>query len=97
MAFGGNWKFEIGSPLGKQKGTFDLVVEGGKVTGTMVSALGRIAIDGTADGDHATWSGSVTAPMSMTLDFDVTVDGDTMVGTAETGAMGSFSVKATRT
>lgn len=96
MALDGKWKFTIGSPMGSQKGSFDLKVDNGKVTGTMVSALGSIAVDGTVDGDHATWVSSVTSPMPMKLDFDVAVSGDTMSGTAQAGALGSFSVKATR-
>ncbi len=96
MALDGKWNFEIASPMGAQKGTLDLKVEGGKVTGTQGSAQGSIAVDGKADGDHATWSADVTTPMPMKLEFDITASGDTLSGTCKAGAFGTFPVKGSR-
>jgi hypothetical protein len=53
-------------------------------------------LDAAADGDRLTWILKTTTPMKLTLKFDVTVDGDTMTGTAKAGILPSSKVHGTR-
>jgi hypothetical protein len=52
--------------------------------------------DGKVDGNRLTGKFDITVPMPMTLDFDATVDGDTMTGTVTAGAFGAFPLTGTR-
>lgn len=97
MSFDGNWNIEISSPMGAQKAAVTFKVDGDVLTGEQKAAQGSAPIEnGKVEGDRATWSASVTSPMPMKLAFDVTRSGDTLTGTVNTGAFGSFPVKGAR-
>ena len=97
MSFDGSWNIEISSPMGAQKATVNFTVQGDTLTGEQVAAQGNAPVEnGKVEGDRATWSASVTSPMPMKLAFDVTRSGDTLSGTVNTGAFGSFPVKGSR-
>jgi hypothetical protein len=97
MSFDGTWNLEISSPMGAQKSTFDLKVEGNVLTGTLSSPQGPVAVEnGKVEGDHGTWSSKVTMPMPMTLEFDVTCNGDTLSGMVKAGVFGKFPVAGVR-
>lgn len=97
MSIAGKWNIEISSPMGAQKATLDLAVDGDSLTGTQSAPQGEAPVEaGKAIGDKATWKASVKSPMPMTLEFDVTVEGDAMTGTVKAGAFGSFPVKGQR-
>jgi hypothetical protein len=97
MSFDGTWNIEISSPMGAQKATVNLKADGATLTGEQTSPQGNSAIEnGKIEGDRATWTSSVTAPMPMKLTFDLTRSGDTLSGTVNTGAFGSFPVKGAR-
>jgi hypothetical protein len=42
------------------------------------------------------WSAAVTTPMPMTLEFDITANGDALTGTCKAGSFGTFPVKGAR-
>ncbi|MGE0828972.1 MAG: hypothetical protein AB7O04_06430 [Hyphomonadaceae bacterium] len=96
MALDGDWNIEINSPMGVQKGTVTLKAEGGKLSGVQRGATGELPVDGKAEGDRATWSADVKTPFPMTLEFDVTANGDALTGTVKAGSFGSFPVKGSR-
>ena len=59
--------------------------------------MGSMAVeDGKVDGDRATFVGKATAPMPMTLEYDVTLAGDAFSGKVKAGPFGVFPIKAAR-
>jgi quinohemoprotein ethanol dehydrogenase len=94
--FAGNWDIVVESPVGKQPGKGVFKVEGSKISGTQSGAQGSVDVKGTVDGSHATMSGKAYVPFPITLEFDVTVDGDTFSGMMKTGPFGTFPVTAKR-
>lgn len=92
----GSWKCTVKSPLGDQKMTLTIVADGASFTGEAGGAMGSMPIQGRIAGDTLSWKQSITVPMPMTLDCDVTVSGDTLTGTVGAGGFGSFAMTGTR-
>jgi len=93
----GSWNTVVESPMGKQDAVLTVDSSGSSFTGTWADAMGTAEVkDGKVDGDKLTWKVDVTVPMTMTLDCEATVDGDTMSGTVTAGAFGSFPLTGTR-
>ena len=91
MAIDGKWEVTINSPMGAQKATLDLKADGNALTGTQTAMGGTQPVtNGKIDGNNLTWSGSITSPMPMTLEFTGTLDGDKLSGSVKAGAFGSF-------
>ena len=95
-SFAGNWDIVVDSPIGKQAGKGAFKVEGSKITGTQSGAQGSVDVQGKVDGGHATFTGKAYAPFPITLEFAVTLDGDSFSGTMKTGPFGTFPVTGKR-
>jgi hypothetical protein len=91
MSLDGTWNVEINTPMGVQKATVTLKTEGGKVTGSC-----SLQIEGTVNGNTATWPAKITQPFPMDLEFTVTAEGDTLTGGVKAGAFGTSPLKGTR-
>lgn len=96
MSLDGKWTIEIKSPMGAQKGTLELKVDGDKLTGTQSGDQGSLPVDGVVEGGRGKWDAKVSTPMPMTLSFDVGVNGDALEGSVKAGAFGSFPVTGSR-
>jgi len=98
MSFDGTWNIVMKTPIGEQQSTLALATNGQTVQGTMSSAtMGATVLrDGTVDGNGASWKADITQPMSMTLEFTATVDGDTISGNAKLGMFGNAPFSGTR-
>lgn len=96
MSVDGAWKTTINSPMGVQEGTLDISSSGDSFTGKMKGRMGEQDISGKVDGDNLTWSASITSPFPMTLEFTVTVSGDSMSGSVKAGAFGSSPLTGVR-
>ncbi len=97
MAVDGKWEIVINSPLGAQKAQLDFASDGAVLTGTQQASQGSGPVEnGKVDGDAVSWSGKITSPMPMTLDFTGTVSGDSMSGSVKAGSFGSFPFTGTR-
>jgi quinohemoprotein ethanol dehydrogenase len=94
--FAGNWDIVVDSPIGKQAGKGAFKVDGNKITGTQSGSQGSVDVQGKVDGSHAAFSGKAYAPFPITLEFVVTLDGDTFSGTMKTGPFGTFPVTGKR-
>jgi hypothetical protein len=80
----GSWDVVIATPIGNLAVVFDISEENGVIKGTARSDDETVDfLDPVADGNRLTWSQEVTTPMQLKLNFDVTVDGDTMTGTSK--------------
>ena len=91
----GVWETVTNTPMGQQKGTLTLNVDGDKVTGTMAGAQGAMDVDGSADGNAVNWKLNVTNPMPMTLEFDLKADGNAISGNVKT-SFGNFPLSGNR-
>jgi hypothetical protein len=96
MSADGAWKTTVNSPMGVQEGTLNIVTSGDTFTGKMEGRMGAQDISGKVDGDNLSWSASITSPFPMTLEFTVTVSGDTMNGSVKAGAFGSSPLTGVR-
>lgn len=88
----GLWELTLRTPLGERVVILSARSTGRMVTGRVIDE-GRIATpiyDGEISGNRVSWKTDVNAPMSLTLAFNGTIDGDTMSGTVGAGALGSW-------
>lgn len=98
MSLDGVWDAVVNSPMGAQKSTLTLKVEGQSVTGESAADGGAAVpvLDGRIDGDKVSWSAEVTSPMKIKVDFEGTLAGDKIEGVAKPGMFGKFPFTATR-
>jgi hypothetical protein len=96
-AFAGSWDVTIATPIGKMEVVFDITDENGAISGVARSDAETVDfLDTVAEGNRLTWTQNVTTPMRLSLDFDVTVEGDTMTGTSRPGLFPPSKVEGRR-
>jgi hypothetical protein len=96
--FAGSWDVTIDTPIGTISAVFDITEQDGSISGVGQTDKDSVDFyDVVADGDQLTWRQDVTTPMKLTLKFDVTVEGDTMIGTSKAGIFPASKVQGTRT
>jgi hypothetical protein len=88
MSLTGTWNIAISTPIGTQSAILELtenegVVEGFARNDTEIMPL----IHPVLHGARLTWQVSITRPMRLNLTFDVTVNDDTLTGTARAGIL----------
>lgn len=97
MSIDGNWEVKMNTPMGEQKGTLTLKVDGNSLSGKVDTAMGSEEFkDGTVSGNELEWSIDISKPMPMTLNFKATVDGDSMTGNVGLGMFGSAPLSGQR-
>jgi len=101
MSIAGVWHLVIGTPIGTQRVEVTLTCTAGNTwEGRAVDAVrGGDAIpltDIAVDGDQVSWRQSITKPLRLNLVFTLTVDGDTLNGTAKAGRLPASTVTGTR-
>ena len=98
MAVDGTWKLTVNTPMGAQESTLVLTTSGGTPSGTQSagSGEGRPVDHVTVNGNDVSWTSSITRPMSLTLEFSGTVEGDTMTGKVKLGMFGTQSFSGVR-
>jgi hypothetical protein len=88
----------IDTPIGKMAVVFDITEDAGAIHGIARSEAETVDfIDPVADGNHLTWSQDVTTPMRLNLNFEVTVEGETMTGTSRPGLFPPSKLYGSRT
>ena len=92
----GNWKITINTPMGAQEVAASIQTNGDSFTGKTSGRMGDSEISGKVNGDTLTWSANITQPMPMTLEFEATVDGDSMKGNVKLGAFGNAPLSGVR-
>jgi hypothetical protein len=92
----GSWKVTAATPAGPQVMDLHIVMQGVHFTGRIESAMGNLAVEGTAEGDTLRWVSSITKPMSMKVTFELTVSGDTLNGIAKLGFLGKAKLTGER-
>src|SRR6201999_1586537 len=72
----GKWKMILASPVGPQPMTATFATNGEALTGLLDSDQGAMEFTGTVYGGNLKWDMKVTKPMSLTLKYDVQINGD---------------------
>jgi len=96
MSADGKWKLVVTTPMGPREGELDITVAGSTFTGVARGAMGESEIEGKVDGDQLSWTAKVTAPMPLTLEFNVTFSGDNATGEVKLGMLGKAKVSGSR-
>ncbi len=97
MAVDGEWKLVIETPMGPQEA--QLTVRPTSDTtfdGAMSGQAGQQTFEGAIEGSTLTWQTDITSPMPLTLEFNVTVDGDALSGETKLGMFGTAPVTGVR-
>ena len=92
----GNWKITINTPMGAQEVTASITTSGDTFTGKTEGRMGASDISGKVNGNTLTWSANISQPMPMTLEFEATVEGDSMKGNVKLGAFGNAPLSGVR-
>ena len=90
------WKIVLTAPTGAQSMKGRLVTRGEVLTGTLYSDLGDQDFEGVVAGDTLRWEMKVTQPMSLTLKYDVKVEGDRLTGKVKMGMFGTAKLAGER-
>ena len=98
MVIDGTWNLKLQTPMGERSVVLRLAAAGATLTGAMVGQAGETPLlDGSVDGEKAAWSVMFSGAMGeMKLDFEGTVDGDTLGGTVQFGGFGTGTFDGTR-
>jgi len=93
----GDWKLVIQSPMGAREAELSVKRKSDTAfDGVMNGESGRQEFEGQIEGDTLSWQTEITTPIMLTLDFTVTVAGDTLSGQAKLGMFGSAPVTGAR-
>lgn len=97
MAIDGRWTVTVNSPMGPLQSELEVTSNGGSLSGTQrASGDERAIYDGSVNGDDVSWSVDISQPIPATLTFRGSVDGDTLQGSVQAGAFGSFPFLGSR-
>jgi len=93
----GVWDMSVETPNGPIQNVGTLKQEGEKLTGTLASQMGEVALEGTVIGDEIKYVINIDMQgQQMSIAFAGKVDGDKMTGLFEFGGMGSAAWSATK-
>lgn len=92
----GMWNFVLSTPMGPQAFTGKLATDGSVVTGTFYTKLDEAHFTGTISGKQLKWDLKVTKPMSLTLKYDVQIEGDKLIGKVKMGVFGTAKLVGER-
>ena len=92
----GMWKMVLATPVGPQEFTGRFATEGEILRGTLYSQMDAQDFEGRIAGNTLRWDLKVTKPMSLTLKYDVQIDGDKLTGKVKMGFFGTAKLKGER-
>lgn len=97
MSVEGTWDLSIATPVGRIKAVADFRHDNGVLTGNAHGVGENVPLhDIVVAGDRLTWRQAVTKPLRLNLAFAVTIDGDTLTGTAKAGRLPASNVTGRR-
>ena len=97
MSFEGTWNLSITSPMGTQAVTAVITLDNGQVAGTATLGSDTAAFqEPVLEGDRLRWAMDITKPMKLNIKFEITLDGDTVKGTAKAGFFVTAAVTGVR-
>lgn len=97
----GAWRLRMKTPIGTIEADYDFTETPDGITGTASGAGEQVALRDIAcapapDGEHVTWRQSITTPLRLNLEYEVTVTGDTMTGHSRAGRLPRSKVTGER-
>ena len=92
----GDWKFVLSTPMGPQSFNGKLSTDGDQLSGVFIMNMDEAPFTGTVNGNHLKWDLKVTKPMSLTLKYEATVEGDRLTGKCKMGIFGSAKLVGER-
>jgi carbon-monoxide dehydrogenase large subunit len=95
-AVDGRWKMVLSTPMGPQEMTGRFETGGDVVRGILESSAGSQDFAGKIAGNTLKWEMKVTKPVSLTLKYDVQVDGDKLTGKVKMGFFGTAKLSGER-
>jgi carbon-monoxide dehydrogenase large subunit len=95
-AVDGAWKMVMATPMGPQEMVARFTTKGEILKGVLESPEGSQEFEGVVKGNVLKWEMKVTKPMSITLKYDLTVEGNSISGKAKLGMFGTAKVTGTR-
>ena len=92
----GTWRLKTQTPTGMRKSELVLVADGSTLTGEQL-ADGRSGpiVDGTVSGNAVAWKISIVDPLTLTLEYNGIVLGNTMTGNMKAGRFGGVALRRT--
>lgn len=101
MGLLGEWDVKIKTPIGSLDIVYRFDENDSTVIGTAEGKgetvpLQDVTVTNASGVQQVTWRQSVTKPMRLNLDFDVTVDGDHMTGHSKAGRLPRSAVAGVR-
>jgi hypothetical protein len=91
----GVWDMSVETPNGTIDNVATLKQEGEKLTGTLASQMGEIAMEGTVVGNEIKWVLNIDmGGQQVAIAFAGKVDGESMAGVFEMGGMGTAAWNA---
>ena len=90
----GTWLLDVTLDAGSGRASFVLTANGNAIAGTYTGVLGEQQVTGTLEGNVATFG--FESPDAGKVTFEGTIEGNTMEGTCEYGALGTGSFSGTR-
>ena len=86
MTIEGTWDLTIASPVGAQYASLEIVSADGSFEGVAKTSQEELVLKNlVVNHDHVSWSVSITRPLRLNVAFDVTIDGDQMIGHSRVG------------
>lgn len=92
----GSYDVATTTPLGEQKMTLTVQVDGDTFTGASSGSMGAADISGRVSGNTLSWKQAITVPMPLTLDCTATIENGSVDGKIDTGAFGAFPLTGTK-
>jgi hypothetical protein len=88
----GTWELQLRTPIGTITATYAFVETADGLAGTATTEdesvpLTDIVTATAPDGERVTWRQSVSRPLRLNLDFDVTAAGDRLTGHSRAGRL----------
>jgi len=88
----GTWHLRMKTPIGTVDARYRFTDSGDGIAGTATGAgeevtLRDIVVERVAGGERVTWRQSITRPLRLHLDYDVTVTGDRLAGHSRAGRL----------
>lgn len=97
MTILGTWDVTIKTPIGSLPVAYVFAAEEDGMSGVATLRGDTVSVDDIViDGSRVTWRQSITKPMRLHLEFDVTVDGDRLTGHSKAGRLPKSAVSGVR-
>lgn len=97
MTILGTWDVTIKTPIGSLPVEYVFAADQDGMSGVATLRGDTVPVeDIVVDGSRVTWRQSITKPMRLHLEFDVTVDGDRLTGHSKAGRLPKSAVSGVR-